>query len=160
MKYILHMSEECGGTETASIHAKDHRTAVKLAEETLTEWVKEGDYGINGAVVRASWVLVSEEGEELDHDELMVDLDPDHDALIREADGDADCAHEWKSTYTVEGGCRENPGVWSTGGTRMVYKSHCIHCGLQRTDRRPGSQRNPGECDTVVYHQPKTKAKR
>jgi hypothetical protein len=36
----------------------------------------------------------------------------------------------------------------------MAYVRHCTHCGLIRTERDPGSQRNPGECPTVGYSLP------
>jgi len=74
---------------------------------------------------------------------------------IRAAMGDAGCGddpddHDW--TSEGEGGLDENPGVWSTGGTSMVYHSHCRRCGLRRIEHSHGAQRNPGEGDSVEYH--------
>ena len=60
-----------------------------------------------------------------------------------------DCDHEW--TSEGEGGCDENPGVWSLGGTTIQTREHCEHCGVTRITISHGSQRNPGESDTVRY---------
>ena len=57
--------------------------------------------------------------------------------------------HAW--TRVGEGGCKENPGVWSHGGTTLVFSEHCTHCGLRRIEVRYGNQRNPGQRDTVQY---------
>lgn len=150
--YTLEMSEECGGSESEDFEADTWREAVSYAKERLQEWVRGGDYGINGASVSANYVLYDEDGEEVDEENMRVEIEPDHDALIREAGGDICCKHDWSAEG--EGGCQENPGVWSTGGTSMVFKRHCRKCGLKRTENWTGAQRNPGEHDTFEYEQP------
>lgn len=60
--------------------------------------------------------------------------------------------HEWTSEH--EGGCRENPGVWSTGGTSLLFVSRCRHCGMERHEHHLGTQRNPGEHDSITYGEP------
>ena len=57
--------------------------------------------------------------------------------------------HEWSGEGM--GGCDPNPGVWSLGGTTLLFKSRCELCGVIRTERLYGSQRNPNECDEVTY---------
>lgn len=57
-------------------------------------------------------------------------------------------AHNWSRDT---GGCTENPGVWALGGTTYMFKSRCTLCGMERTEKRFGSQRNPGDCDSVHY---------
>ena len=57
--------------------------------------------------------------------------------------------HRWERTQT---GCTENPGVWSLGGTTIVFSDTCRHCGLARVATHYGSQRNPGQRDTVEYN--------
>jgi hypothetical protein len=47
-------------------------------------------------------------------------------------DGDCD-GHDWKSPYSVLGGCKENPGVWGSGHGQVAIKSVCACCGLYRT---------------------------
>lgn len=44
------------------------------------------------------------------------------------------------------GGCDDNPGVWSLGGTTLSFLSTC-ECGAERHEKSYGSQRNPGEID-------------
>lgn len=60
--------------------------------------------------------------------------------------------HEWSGAGL--GGCRENPGVWSKGGTTIVQRRACEHCGTVRTSTAFGSQRNPGQRDVVTYESP------
>ena len=42
--------------------------------------------------------------------------------------------HEWSSPHSVVRGCRENPGVWGLGGTRLQVDEVCTRCGtISRT---------------------------
>ena len=87
-----------------------------------------------------------------------IEIEPDHSSKIIEACGRYEgCGsdpddHDW--TSEGEGGCDQNPGVWSTGGTSMQFASHCRKCGLRRIEKHTGSQRNPGEHNTVDYEMP------
>lgn len=58
--------------------------------------------------------------------------------------------HVWRHPYSVVGGCRQNPGVRSGGGTAISEHSVCRLCGMHRHEYMTGSQRNPGECDTIT----------
>jgi hypothetical protein len=150
MTYELELREGFGwGVET--IFMEDVPTSMEIKEHCVS-WGYRGDYGDDGANVVMRWTLTDDEGIQLDDGEENVYIKPNHAALIVAAGGDFACNHDWSSEG--EGGCSENPGVWSTGGTSMVFKSHCTHCGLRRTERTTGSQRNPGECDTVSYEMP------
>lgn len=141
-------------------HADDGNAEIECevdsAQEAAEEYVRDGEWGDEGGSVsvRVWRVGIDADGDRVDVDEewITVDIPPDHDALIRAAGGDTDCDHEW--TSEGEGGCDENPGVWSVGGTAMLFMSHCRLCGLHRCERTTGSQRNPGEHDTVTYEQP------
>lgn len=75
--------------------------------------------------------------------------DGDCESIEREPDCSHGKGHRWTSEDM--GGCDENPGVWSTGGTTFLEKSQCARCGIVRTEVAYGSQRNPGECDSVTY---------
>jgi hypothetical protein len=162
--WTLYMHEECGGDDTVTIYAPTQDAACDVAGDTLQTWVESGDYSdgnLNGCAVSAYWRLYDPRQLDEDGDEVMVadarvtvEIEPDHDELIRRAGGDTDCDHDFISTVEVEGGCDSNPGVWSTGGTSMRFKSHCRHCGLKKTEHHCGSQRNPGEHDTVSYEMP------
>ena len=55
--------------------------------------------------------------------------------------------HDWQGV----GGCRENPGVQSLGGTTIEITRRCRACGIVEVSRYVGSQRNPGECDRRSY---------
>ena len=152
--YIYH--EESGHSE--EIEAESMEEALGIAREI----VEGGEWGENGASISV-WVTKEVDGEEVDREWITVEIPPDHEALIREAvyeaglqisavcGTDPDC-HDW--TREGHGGCDENPGVWSTGGTGLSIVEHCSHCGLQRERQIVGSQCNPGEHDTVVYTVP------
>jgi hypothetical protein len=100
---------------------------------------------------------------EVDSGYHTVGIEPDHEDMIDKAVGkygdqaERSCGndpedHEW--TSKGEGGCDQNPGVWATGGTSMLFASHCRKCGLHREEHHTGSQRNPGEHDTASYEMP------
>lgn len=137
---------EEGGYEQ-ELDADDMDEAIELAEDLC----QDGDWGIEGASVRVT-VTEYTDGEETDSETVTVDVEPDHDAMISRAGGDVDCDHDW--TGEGEGGLDENPGVWSTGGTSMLFVRHCRECGLKRKEYHCGSQRNPGERDRYEYEQP------
>lgn len=104
------------------------------------------DYGDGDYRVTVGWKVTDSEGDIIDcgsFDLIGETEEPD----CPEAD-----EHDWTSEF--EGGCTENPGVWSTGGTSMLFVSHCRNCGMKRTGKTTGSQRNPGECDTTEYSDP------
>lgn len=127
-------------------------------EREIEDWVHDGSWGDEGASISCRWTLFNND-EEIDDGWLTVEVEPNHSNLISEAvspywDGcgyDPD-DHDW--TAEGEGGCDENPGVWSTGGTSLVFQEHCSVCGLHRTMYVTGCQKNPGEHDTVHYEKP------
>lgn len=166
MEYRAILFEECGGSEEIFYEADSHDEARDSARTMLREWVQDGEYGIQGAHVRA-WLHVyapltdGTEDEILD-EAMWIDVDPDDDALVSHAIREAGirgeeartvegCEHDWISTQNVEGGLSENPGVYSLGGTSISIRDHCAHCGLRRHRILLGAQRNPGEADTVEY---------
>lgn len=129
--------------------------------ETACDMAGDTEWGPDGAHVTATVSEYDSDGDEIDSREISVDIEPDHSALIREVMWDgyqlAGCGaspddHDW--TSEGEGGCDDNPGVWSLGGTTYVYASHCTRCGLQRSETYYGSQRDPGQSDTVEYSAP------
>lgn len=147
MKYDVEVTEECGGSETLVVEADSREDARTLAEAACRQWVSEGEYGDEGASVSAWYTL---EGDDPEH--ITVEFETDHDALIAAAGGSPDCEHDW--TAEGEGGCVENPGVWSTGGTSMSFATHCRLCGLHCLEISLGSQHNPGDHDRATYRQP------
>lgn len=129
--------------------------------EAAEQYVADGNWGDDGGAVKVSVWRVGYDGADgaevrVEENSYIIDIDPDHESLIRNAAGRDTglCGthpddHEW--TREGEGGCDENPGVWSLGGTAMAYREHCAHCDLRRSVRDPGSQRNPGEGVSYSY---------
>jgi len=149
MGYTLEMRDDSGEENDYEFdHLPDPAEIVSECED----WVSGGEWGSDGAAVDVYWDLIDADGEVFDSGCQTVMVAPDHDALIKAAGGDTSCDHDWSAEG--QGGCSENPGVWSTGGTSMVFRSHCTHCGLVRIERSTGSQRNPGEHDTFEYQMP------
>ena len=149
-KYSLNLRDDQCDIDR-EIDADSIADAVGQVRGEADDWVSEGEWGEDGASVTVYWQL-SDDDEILREGTLSVEIEPDHTALILLAGGDPDCDHVWSSEG--EGGCDENPGVWSTGGTTIVTREHCTCCGLIRESVSLGSQRNPGERDTVTYSLP------
>jgi hypothetical protein len=155
------LSEEAGGDEV--IEAEDLDAAIADCEA----WIRDGDYGVEGAMVRAWVEPLDGDDPALDDPRLVcgrvaieVEIEPNHGTLIARAVYDAGldeadvCGyspddHDW--TGDGEGGCQQNPGVWSLGGTRIVIAEHCTRCRLHRRTVIAGAQRDPGEHDKVEY---------
>jgi len=132
-------------------------------ESECDEWAESAEWGNEGAMVRIYWALYDADGDEVDSGLHTTTVEPNHEALIddviaetigrygTQANQILECDHQWVSTYDREGGCKENPGVWSLGGTTLVFNEHCEKCSLERTITRYGSQRNPEQADEVKY---------
>lgn len=150
--YEVEMRDECGSDHEVTVEAETTTEAIRLAKSECEEWAQDGDWGQDGASVPVWYTVTDEDGDEIADSVVHVEIEPDHDVLIRAAGGDSDCDHDW--TSEGEGGCSQNPGVWSTGGTSMLFATHCRLCGLHRTEKTCGSQRNPGKHDTTTYEQP------
>jgi len=157
--YTVHYRDDGGAAETEEITVpagtedEQDEAAWDAAREATEEWCRGGEWGDTGARIPVYYWIEDQDFSMRDEERYMeVAIAANHDALIASAGGDADCDHDW--TFEGHGGCTENPGVWSTGGTSMLYISHCLTCGLKRTERTTGLQRNPGERDTVEYEQP------
>lgn len=132
------------------LEALTFHEAIKEAKEVAETWARDGDFGVEGARIDVLVKILNEDDEVLFNDWITVDIEPDEDALIRKAGGNPDCDHCWEGF----GGLKTNPGVFSLGGTKLLSKTRCLLCNLERTDTYTGSQYNPGEHDTVEFYQP------
>ena len=150
MIYEIEMRDD-GGGQCAIFVESTPATLESDAQCECQEWAEEGEWGDAGASIPMGWTAY-QNGVKVASGSYEAEIEPNHDALIREAGGYPECEHDW--TAKGEGGCKENPGVWSMGGTSISYSTHCQHCGLHRNEITTGSQRNPGEHDTVEYSQP------
>jgi hypothetical protein len=122
---------------------------LEQALEQARDLLGNGDWGQHdedfaGCCAGASVNVLDDAGEQVDTHYIEIEIMPDEPTCEAAPD------HDWQPD---SGGCRENPGVWSTGGTSMRYIDHCSHCGMRRTRDDTGSQRNPGESDTVRYEE-------
>lgn len=166
--YEVNMRDEGGSRESVTIEADTLEDACAQADAETRAWIKGGEWGDEGAAVSAWWELTDEDGDgdgdAVEEGRVTVDIEPNHGALIAAACGnqwdarqERSCGtdpddHDW--TSAGEGGCDSNPGVWSTGGTAILCAAHCRACGLQRRTLHTGSQRDPGDHDTVRYTMP------
>src|SRR5579885_1668323 len=159
-QYTVEMEAEGGGEETVEITVppgeadEQDEEAKKQAVQLVEDWIREGDWGDEGASVLAWYTLYDDEDEErtFPRTRVTVEVPANEEVLMRRAGAEPDCEHEF--TSEGEGGCDENPGVWALGGTTFRHRSHCKHCGLIRTRGSVGRQRNPGEHDTVIFELP------
>lgn len=121
-------------------------------EEAIEEWVQNGEWGEEGASITVYWTL-EEDGQKINCGFHEVNIEPNHEYLIEQVKNENSCGnnpedHDWMPEQT---GCSQNPGVWNIGGTKLVFKSFCKTCGLKQTSIHMGSQKNPGEHDSVAY---------
>lgn len=144
-----------------------HTTTDLGTDDKIAEWderMSDGavDHpapdGWTGEWSEAMWDAYSVTVPDGEEEYVEVEIEPDHASKIKDEVGrynlDSICGtdpddHDW--TSDGEGGCKENPGVWSAGGTAMTFDSHCRRCGLHRHEHSTGLQRNPGQHDTVEY---------
>lgn len=150
-------------------NAKIHFEAAETGLEAAEEYVSDGGYDDHGSVSVNVWrtalslvdgEILETRVEESSHD---IDIEVDHDSLISAALSGEDretreavkaCSHDWCSPEFL-GGLKENPGVWSTGGTSLAIREVCGSCGLYRSTSVAGSQRNPGEAaESYEYEAP------
>lgn len=116
------------------------------ALETAAEYWQEGSWD-SKCLISVRVAELDEDGKETGEvDWVEVECGEDPEAPECTAD-----EHDWCSPHEVVGGLDSNPGVWSTGGTTIVTREVCPHCGCYRRTTSYGSQRNPGQCDTVEY---------
>lgn len=115
---------------------------IREAESECEDWISGCAGAIGGALTLVKYVCDTPRWPNIVEGNIEVEVPPDEKALalMREAGLEVSCDHEW-----VETGCK------FLGGTTMSYKHTCDQCGAVRRTIRHGSQRNPGEHDTVQF---------
>lgn len=134
----------CDGNHSEIIEASNIDEACELAESS---W-QGGDWGEGKAIIEVCVTEIDDcddEAGEVKYVSVEVGEDPDM------PDCNSDDGHDWQSPLECVGGIDSNPGVWSIGGTAMVFRTCCSRCGLYRQETAYGAQRNPGQCDQVEY---------
>ena len=112
------------------------------------EWAADGSY--DERVMVTYHVVELDDGEEGgDEEGGEVEAGPMPEAPGKCGTDEDD--HDWRSPEWL-GGCSENPGVWSLGGTTIRTTDVCAECGTYRDVTTSGSQRNPGELERTVEY--------
>ncbi len=171
--------DRTGGGVTEDIYAESLDDAIEQGRE----WIKAGDWSgcggddeDGGETYRTMKLeccvgeIVRDEDGEIDS---RATFDGAHDCSgthtpdmpecemaehASEDDTTDDEGHVWREPFSAVGGCKENPGVWSGGGTRMSYHSVCRLCGCHKHTSDPGCQRNPDEATETVTIKPRDEA--
>lgn len=149
--------------ETTVIEASSMPEATTQAEALARDWVTDpgweaGVLAVASVDVEGPFLLADCEDEDEDeYEEVRWDVEhyhePDEAVLVRELTSDPryrECEHDFVADYSVVGGLKENPGIWSLGGTSLLAKTVCRHCGIIRKELNRGSQRNPYEAPWEV----------
>lgn len=123
------------GQVDETILANDMEEAKSLA----ADWIREGSWDCK-CEIDVQVAEIDADKEVVDREWITVEVGEDPPEPECYAD-----EHDWQTPWRLLGGLRENPGVWSKGGTTMVYRSVCKNCGCYRTETDYGCQRNPGQ---------------
>lgn len=122
-------------------------TDMECAVDWATEYWQEGNWDTK-CLIKLTIEHIGWDDEILDYETIEVECGEDPVA--------PDCVdeqeHDWCSPHDIVGGLKENPGIWSTGGTTIVSIEVCSHCGCKKRTVNYGSQRNQGQCDTIEYY--------
>jgi hypothetical protein len=145
MKYKI--GEESGYTEI--VEADSLEEALEMAKESAAE----GSY--DERVMVGVWARELDEDGELIGEALFDEVEAGPEPTPPETEcGDEDEDHDWQSPVEVVGGCTQNPGVFSTGGTRFDFYEVCSQCGMYKHTWSQGSERNPGDLPGGVEYMP------
>lgn len=112
-------------------------------EDAWHEWMSHGDWGDDNT--ETTWQRGYADDEFGTTHTYRYEITPD-------APECSEDDHEWKSPYSVLGGLKENPGVWSHGGG-VVIKEVCRHCGMYRETDTWAQDMETGEqgLESVTY---------
>ena len=118
-----------GTTETLDINSWDE------AQDAAEEWAQQGSWD-EPCYVSPRVTEYDDEGNEVTTEtfEVLVGDEPEEPSCTEDE-------HDWCSPEWL-GGCRENPGVWSLGGTQINRVTVCSNCGVYR---KYVSESTPGQ---------------
>lgn len=122
-------------------------TARKAAES----YVADGDWG---EIAETTYISVYVWPEETDEDDVIDDRELFCIPLFPPAPDCTAANHDWRSPIEILGGCEENPGCFSSGGSTKDVEV-CAHagCGWSRTSDHWAQDRSTGEqgLESVEY---------
>jgi hypothetical protein len=110
----------------------------------------------DGDLIDAEGYLIHTAADMGEIDEDATDDNDSHDCSGEYSDELPECEisedgeHDWQSPHSIVGGIRENPGVWSNGGTIYSTKEVCACCGKYKSETDKGSQCHPDEARCVI----------
>ena len=122
--------------------------------EAAQSYVDTGDWGESD---ETSWITVYVWREAIDEDGDIVRVDEDRHKIEVEPK-EPECIdgneHYWRSPYEIVGGCKENPGVYGSGGG-VTIQEVCMHCGCGKLTDTWAQDRNDGQQGlTSVKYEP------
>ena len=102
-----------------------------------SDWVQQGDYSDIESTV---WVdcFISTEDDEVE-ETITVAIDPEEPECSEEY-----LDHDFQSPYDILGGCKENPGVYGSGGG-VAYTEVCMNCGCGKHVNTWAQRHDTGE---------------
>lgn len=118
-----------------------------LADESIDE---------DGDLIDAEGYLIHTAADMGEIDEDATSDNDSHDCSGEYSDELPECEisedgeHDWQSPHSIVGGIKENPGVWSNGGTIFSTKEVCSCCGKYKSETDNGSQCHPDEDRCVI----------
>jgi len=148
--YILALCDGYNGDTSSNV--SEGYTQADI-EDACEEWCLDGDWANedgDAAEVSIAWTVTDADGVEVDSGTHEVQIPHDEKRKVKLAGGDHRCDHDWERDERV--GCKENPGVMGLGGTAISVTDICAECGIVRSTRHNGSQRNPGQPETEVSY--------
>lgn len=157
--------DECLVPEPNMWHADDGNAEIVEEHASATEaaqsYVDGGDWGDSD--LTTCWVKVWTWRVGIDADGDIVEVGRHSQKIAIEPD-EPDCIegqeHDWQSPLSIVGGCRENPGVFGSGGGVCITEV-CMHCGCAKITDTYAQDPNDGEqgLDSIEYRPGKYAAK-
>lgn len=131
----LSLIDDCVVIDDSPVFAHDGTVEMEYPHDTddaAQLFVDSGDYE---ATSTTCWVTIATyrkgvdaEGriEHVEREEKTITIEPElPDCIDSES-------HQWESPYSILGGLKENPGVWSNGGG-VICNEVCMLCGCKKT---------------------------
>jgi hypothetical protein len=127
--------DDCLVPEPGTWHADDGNAEIEMEAdsggEAAQEYVDGGEWGDRS---ETSWISVWAWREGIDADGEFVAVGRDKYKITLEAE-EPECKdgfeHDWQSPLSIVGGCKENPGVYGSGGG-VTIREVCLHCGCKK----------------------------
>jgi len=128
---------------------------VARACDALRDWLRDGEWAAEGCRVYGEYAVYRGDVEVIPATGLTVTIDPDEDALMREAGVPDDCPaverdgdHDWHPTQS---GCAENPGVHGSDHGGVSISTTCAICGAVRVEDTGATDDHGEVCTRIEF---------